>query len=466
MVMEHKDINILVVDDEQDYCDVMTMILQGEGYTVDSCNDGCQAMDKLEQLEFHIVVTDLMMPKMDGTQLLGEIKKKCPDIEVIMMTAHGTIEKAVEAMKKGAYSYVTKGQNPEELLAELRKIQELKILVKENIKLRNQLNTTDCLLESKNDTFRNMLDVAEKAADSTANILILGESGVGKEVLARYIHRCSQRRNHSFVDLNCHAIPESVLESELFGHEKGSFTGASYKRIGRFEDAHNGTLFLDEIGDIPLSTQAKLLKVIENRKLYPIGSNRAIDVNFRLLAATNKNLEQEIQRENFRADLFYRLSTIVIEIPSLRQRREDLPRFITYFLEKSQTDMKKNIREVEPNVMEFLLAYDYPGNIRELKNIIERLVVLADAGIVKANHLSNYGVSQNNGLDNGSKSRKNISYQAGENQTLREVRKEVESNYIKRLIDEKNGNLNEIAEILGITRRQLGNKLIEFDIKK
>ncbi|MEG2200118.1 MAG: sigma-54 dependent transcriptional regulator, partial [Anaerovorax sp.] len=470
--MAHKDLSILVVDDEQDYCDVMGVILKGEGYTVDTCNDGYEAMKKLAEKEFHIVLTDLMMPKMDGNELLNEVKQKYPEIEVIMMTAYGTIEKAVEAMKNGAYSYVTKGQNPEQLLAEMKKIEELNSLVKENKRLRDQLNTTDYLLESKNNSFKDMLDIAKKAADSTANILILGESGVGKEVIARYIHRCSQRKNNHFVDLNCHAIPESVLESELFGHEKGSFTGASYKRIGRFEDADHGTLFLDEIGDIPLSTQAKLLKVIENRKLYPVGSNAAIDVDFRLLTATNKNLEQEIERENFRADLFYRLSTIIIEIPPLRERKEDLPSFIDYFLKKSQTDMKKRIKEIEPQVMTFLLTYHYPGNVRELKNIIERLVVLADDGMVKASHLSNYGISQNHVGEPKVPVKEATVFQEEindrephvtcENQTLREVRKEVEAAYIQRIINQEEGDLNSVANILGITRRQLSNKLVEF----
>lgn len=459
-------LKILVVDDEQDYCDVMCMILSGEGHHVETCNDGYQALKKLEQQPFHIVLTDLMMPKMDGNQLLSEIKKKYTHIEVIMMTAYGTIEKAVEAMRQGAYTYVTKGENPEQLLAEIRRLAKVKNLMQENKKLREKLNTPDYLLESKNKDFQRTIDIAKKAAESNANVLVLGESGVGKEVLARFIHQHSQRKGENFVDLNCHAIPESVLESELFGHEKGSFTGASYKRIGRFEDADQGTLFLDEIGDIPLSTQAKLLKVLENKKLYPVGSNHAIDVDFRLVTATNKDLKKEIRLENFREDLFYRLSTFVIEIPPLRDRREDIPQFIQYFLKKSQIDMKKSVEKIENEVMQYLLQYNYPGNIREMKNIIERLVVLADEGILKKEHLSNYGGRASEALSGKASQHSAYACESEESKTLREVRKEVECQYIKKIIEKEQGNLNRVAEILGITRRQLSNKLVEFDIKK
>ncbi|WP_027399398.1 sigma-54-dependent transcriptional regulator [Anaerovorax odorimutans] len=463
-----KQLKILIVDDEQDYCDVMSMILSGEGYIVDSCNNGQEALKKLETGNFDLVLTDLMMPKMDGNQLLTEIKSLYKDMEVIMMTAYGTIEKAVAAMKQGAYTYVTKGENPEQLLAEIKRLKDVKALKAENQRLRQKLNTTDYLLESKNSDFQNLIEITQKAADSSANILILGESGVGKEVFARFIHKCSQRNENNFVDINCHAIPETVLESELFGHEKGAFTGATNKRIGRFEDANNGTLFLDEIGDIQLSTQAKLLKVIENKKLYPVGSNTPIEVDFRLLTATNKNLQHEIELENFREDLFYRLSTITIEIPPLRNRKEDLPNLIDYFLEKSQADMKKVIRKVETGVKNFLMEYSYPGNVRELKNLIERLVVLSDDGIIKENHLPNYSVENHNSKNIIKKSSSAISIENDdknyENLTLKEVRKDVEAQYIQKIITQEKGNMNKVAEILGITRRQLTNKLTEFNL--
>ncbi len=464
--MTLKTFKILVVDDEQDYCDVMMVILQGEGYTVSACKCGKAALEALsaEDADFDLVLSDLLMPEMDGITLLKEIKDKHPTVEVIMMTAYGTIEKAVEAMKLGAYTYVTKGEDPEKLFNEIAKVKELRKLLNENKSLREKVNRIAYLVESKNETFQNMISIAEKASLSASNILILGESGVGKEVIARYIHNISDRRTNNFVDLNCHAIAETILESELFGHEKGSFTGAMSKRVGRFVDADKGTLFLDEIGDIPLSIQAKLLKVLENKRVYPIGTNNYIDVDFRLITATNKNLQDSIEKELFREDLYYRLSTITIEIPPLRERKEDLPAFIEFFLEKGQSEMKKNIRHIEPEVMSYLQNYDYPGNVRELKNIIERLLVLSDDGIIKKNHL------QPRDYKHISKTPEDtIRWEEdGEKitKTLREVRKEEESRYIKKIIKQENGNLNKVAEVLGITRRQLSNKLTEFQINE
>lgn len=384
--MNRENFNILVVDDEKDYCDVLKMILTGKGYKVDTCGNGQEAVEKLEKKSFDLVITDLCMPVMDGRQLLEEIKKREWDTEVIMLTAHGTIEKAVDAMKAGAYSYVTKGRDPEELFMEVRKLRDARKMKRDNAILKEKLNG-NFMLESRNKKYRQMMELAERAAQSDSNILILGESGTGKEVLASFIHQKSKRKEANFMELNCQALSESILESELFGHEKGAFTGADRRRIGLFEASNGGTLFLDEIGGVSVNLQAKLLKAIENKQIYRLGSSTPINVDFRLITATNHNLRKDMGDGSFRDDLFYRISTIVLELPPLRERPEDIPLFIQYFFDKYQREMNKRITDVENSVKELLTGYSYPGNVRELKNIIERLVVLSEKGEIREAYL-------------------------------------------------------------------------------
>ena len=384
--MNRENFNILVVDDEKDYCDVLKMILTGKGYKVDTCGNGQEAVEKLEKKSFDLVITDLCMPVMDGRQLLEEIKKRDWDTEVIMLTAHGTIEKAVDAMKAGAYSYVTKGRDPEELFMEVRKLRDARKMKRDNAILKEKLNG-NFMLESRNKKYRQMMELAERAAQSDSNILILGESGTGKEVLASFIHQKSKRKEANFMELNCQALSESILESELFGHEKGAFTGADRRRIGLFEASNGGTLFLDEIGGVSVNLQAKLLKAIENKQIYRLGSSTPINVDFRLITATNHNLRKDMGDGSFRDDLFYRISTIVLELPPLRERPEDIPLFIQYFFDKYQREMNKRITDVENSVKELLTGYSYPGNVRELKNIIERLVVLSEKGEIREAYL-------------------------------------------------------------------------------
>lgn len=452
--MSKRGLKILVVDDEQDYCNVMKVILTAKGHQTDFAVSGAGALELMSQNSYDLVITDLMMPEMDGRQLLHEIKLLYPATEVIMLTAYGSIENAVEAMRDGAYSYVTKGGNPEELVREVGKLQSMLGLKLENQLLKEKVSETDAMLESNNPAFQGTLSIAKKAAASDANILILGESGTGKEVIARYIHQNSSRSTRHFMDLNCHAIAETVLESELFGHEKGAFTGAINKRIGRIEAADQGTLFLDEIGDIPLSMQAKLLKTIENKKLYRMGGNEEIEVDFRLVTATNKNLEKEIEEGRFREDFYYRISTITVEIPPLRKRKEDLPLLIDYFFKKSQNEMKKAIRSIDSQVMDFLHSYHYPGNVRELKNIIERLVVLSDNGIVDKESLPVTGrETKSKSIDTKEKG-------------LRDIRREAEREYIQDMLLKNGNNMTKTAEMLGITRRQLFNKIAEYQLDK
>ncbi|MDD2215759.1 MAG: sigma-54 dependent transcriptional regulator [Eubacteriales bacterium] len=456
--MNKRGLKILVVDDEQDYCNVMKVILEANGHMVTVSTSGAGALAILNEKTYDLVVTDLMMPEIDGKQLLLEIKEHFPGTEVIVLTAFGSIENAVNAMREGAYSYVTKGADPAELLREISKLHKMLKLKQENQLLKEKVNQYDAMLESESPAFGNMLSIAKKAANSDTNILLLGESGVGKEVIARFVHENSPRIGKTFMDLNCHAIAETVLQSELFGHEKGSFTGAINRRIGRIEAADSGTLFLDEIGDIPLSMQAKLLKAIETKRIYRMGSNEEIEVDFRLVTATNKNLAEEIEVGRFREDFYYRLSTIVINIPPLRERKEDIPLLIDYFFKRSQNEMKKPISKIENSVMDFLMSYHYPGNVRELKNIIERLVVLSEDGIVQQESfpIPTY--------------RKKIERSSApdlvEEKDLKEIRKETEAIYIEEILKKYNYNMTKTAEVLGITRRQLFNKIAEYGLGK
>ena len=456
--MIRENLRILVVDDEQDYCDVLKMILEGRGYAVDTCNDGREALNLLEKGSFDIVVSDLNMPVMDGYELLREIKSRDYDCEVIILTAFGTIEKAVETMKAGAFTYVTKGSDPEELLIEIRKIKDMRKAARKN-EILKQKTSGNFMLESRNLKYRQMLKLAERAAASESNILILGESGSGKEVLASFIHNKSKRSQENMMELNCQALSESILEKELFGHENGAFKGASQKRIGLFEASHGGTLFLDEIGGVSMNLQAKLLKAIENKTIYRMGSTTPITVDFRLITATNRNLKEDMDADLFRSDLFYRISTIVLELPPLRERKEDIPLFIDYFINKYAREMNKENIDMSENVRNMLINYNYPGNVRELKNIIERLLVLSEHGEIREEYLPSDIAAGKNPAP------KQNMFETDYTESLREYRNKAEKMYIEGLIERYPKDMNKVAEILSISRRQLFNKLVEFGLK-
>jgi transcriptional regulator with PAS, ATPase and Fis domain len=334
---------------------------------------------------------------------------------------------------------------------EIEKLSKIKILEKNNKSVCEQTIQSDYLLDSNSSKFKNMLKIAEKAAASNTNILILGESGTGKEIIAKHIHKLSKRKNEKFVAVNCQVFSEGVLESELFGHEKGAFTGAIEKRIGIFEEADNGTLFLDEIGEISLNTQIKLLRVLESRMFERIGSNKSISTNIRLISATNKKLTDEIKESRFREDLFYRINTITIEVPPLRERKEDIPILMSFLLDQLQNNMNKKIARVEDGLIDLLAFYDFPGNVRELKNILERCVVLSDDGILKIEDLPVLGILNDE--------------QDKKNSSLKEVRQIAEVKYIKYILEKNNGNITESAKAMNISRRQLYNKLDEYGIK-
>ncbi|MEN1760426.1 sigma-54 dependent transcriptional regulator [Anoxynatronum sibiricum] len=461
--------NILIVDDDTDYRHVLELLLSNQGYGTLSASDAAEAMALIRQHEIDLMITDYRMKGMDGIALLNEVRRSNPGISIIIITAYGSVEKAVEAMRQGAFTYVIKGSDPEELLLEIEKIKHFRHLELENRTLKKQTNQFDFMLNTHHGHFRHLIETAKRAADSNANILVLGESGVGKEVLARYIHQNSSREANQFMAVNCHVFSDSVLESELFGHEKGSFTGAVARRIGRFEAADGGTLFLDEVGDMPLSTQAKLLRVLENHEIERIGSNQPLSVDFRLIAATHKNLDDEIRKGRFREDLYFRIATIVLEVPPLRERREDLPLYIDYFINQIQQDLKKQVSGMEPAVERFLLEYRYPGNIREMRNIIERLIVLSSTGTLMEKDLP---TPKSPTPATGKPEAASEAFEtfseggaAGSFKPLRVIRQEAESRHIQEVLKQCDYNVSEASRILEISHRQLNNKINEYGLR-
>lgn len=451
--MKNRNYKILIVDDEQEYQNVFAYILESNGYSVVTCSSGYDAINLIETTSIDLIITDLKMPQMDGNDLIKKIKKAQPELSIMVMTAFGTIENAVQSIKEGAQGYFIKGSDPEVLLVEIDKLCKIKELQISNSIFKKGTLSNIPFLETESSLCHDVLMLCKKAAKSDINVLLLGESGVGKEVMANYIHNLSQRKDNHFIPVNCQSFSSGIVESELFGHEKGAFTGAVEKRIGRFEEANNGTLFLDEIGDLPIETQGKLLRALETKSIERVGSNRNIDLNIRLISATNKNLDKAITAETFREDLFYRINTFEITIPPLRERKEDLPKLIAYFLKIVQKDQKKIIDDIDKETMETLLNYSYPGNIRELKNIIERLVVLSDNGLITSNELKT--------LNRTKKPTQIENY----NRPLKVVRAEFEKDYISNAIKKNGGNVSQTAESLDISSRQLWNKISEYDIK-
>lgn len=453
-MVERKGYKILIVDDEIEYQKVLTLILSDIGYSIASCSNGIEALDYLENNVVDLVLTDLKMPIMDGVELIKRIKEEYDYIDIIVMTAFGSIESAVDSIKYGAVDYFTKSSNMDELVMKVDRLAKIHRLERKSIFLLKNQNVKEVFTESKNEKYLQLLEICERVADTGINVLLLGESGVGKEIFANYIHRLSKRKSEPFVAINCQVFPEGVIDSELFGHEKGSFTGANDTRVGKFEQANLGTLFLDEIGDLPVTTQGKLLRAIESRKIERLGSNKSIDLDVRFISATNKDLAEKITEGDFREDLLYRINTLTLKIPPLRERREDLPAFIDFFIEKIGKDQKKMNIKVDEEVMNFLLNYDYPGNVRELKNIIERMIALSKDGIVTVNELLMPIVSKE----------KTMLVKNNYEKSLKDARDDFERNYIYEVLKNNHGNVAKTSDELKISTRQLWNKINEYKI--
>lgn len=383
------NVRILVVDDEMIVCESCKRILEEEGYEVETALSGKEAFEKMKANPFDIIITDLKMPGIDGMEVLRTFRKEYPDSIIIMITGFSTVETAVEAMKFGAFDYIPKPFTPDEVSIVVKKAIEKKSLMAENIYLRQELQEKYGFhnIMGKSKKMQEIYRIIAKVAMTDSTVLIYGQSGTGKELIARAIHFNSPRREKQFVPVDCAVLSENLLESELFGHVRGSFTGAVTTKPGLFEVADGGTVFLDEVGNISLSIQAKLLRVLQEREFTPVGGTKAKKVDIRLIAATNKDLEKMIKEETFREDLYYRLNIVPISLPPLRERQEDIPILAVHFLKKYTEEMGKTIKGFTPEVMEKLMRYPWPGNVRELENVIERTVVMIDDEMVRVEHL-------------------------------------------------------------------------------
>ena len=442
-----KYVKILIVDDESASRETLKMLLDNEGYSTTMAESAREALNLLEKEPFNIVITDLMMPDMNGIELLKTIKSQLMiNAEVIMATGYASVESAIEAMKEGAFGYFIKGNSPEELLKEIdTAVTEMELRQK-----RNDRSEGKYLLTTKSLKMGKIWSMVDLVAQANAPVLITGESGTGKEIIAEQIHLRSDRKDAPFVAVNCQQFPRTLIESELFGHEKGAFSGATARRIGKIEQASGGTLFLDEIGDVSESTQTKLLRILENKVVERLGSDKGIPVDFRLISATNRPIREMIEQGDFREDFYYRLNTIEINVPPLRERREDLPDLIDFFVSKYSDEMGKHFKGVEDKTMEFLLTNEYRGNIRELRNIIERMVILSKDGGWLA--IRDTAGSAEEGRVHGA----HLSY--------REAKARFESDYIREMLSDYDGNITKAAENMGMSRRQLFNKITEYGI--
>jgi DNA-binding NtrC family response regulator len=447
-----KKIKILVVDDEAIVRESLSDWLKDAGYQVFTAENGHKALEVIEKEKPGIMITDMVMPGMDGIELMRRVKQIQPDIEVIIITAYGSIPTAIAAMKEGAYDYIEKPFCPERAELLVKKLAEHQELVEENLSLRQKLEDRYRFenIIAKSSKMQRVIEVIKVVAKSNATVLITGESGTGKELVARAIHSQSHRRNKPFVAVSCAALPESLLESELFGHEKGSFTGAYAQKKGKFEFANGGTLFLDEIGEMSANIQVHLLRVLEEKEFTRVGGNEPIKGDVRVISATNKDLRKAIEKQEFREDLYYRLNVVNIELPPLRERKEDIPLLAAHFLNKFASENRKEVTGFSPDAMEFLLDYDWPGNVRELENAIERAVILAKDSLIAIADFPQENLS----LAYSTTPRKNL--------------KEVEKTHVLNVLRETGGNYSEAARILGISRMTLYNKAKEYglDVKK
>jgi len=450
-------LNILVVEDGKSQRELLSSFLKDEGHEVLEAENGEKALKKVKENYFDLLLLDYRMPGMDGMKVLEEIKRINPEIDIIMMTAYGTIETAVNAMKAGAADYITKPIELQELLILIERISERRLLLRENEILREELRgkgvTTEQIIYQSS-AMHEVINLAGRVANTRTTILIQGESGTGKELIARLIHTLSQRAEKPMITVNCTALPESLLESELFGHEKGAFTGASRRRIGRFEEADGGTLFLDEIGEIPLSVQVKLLRFLQEREFQRVGGNQTIRSDVRIISATNQDLEKSVNDGVFREDLFYRLNVVAITIPPLRERKEDLPPLIDHFLKYFAAENGKEIQGINPEAKDLILKYDYPGNVREVENIIERAVVITRGSIISENDLP---FSRSSILVEQSK----MEIQ----RTLKESIESLECQMVRDAMRETGDHQTKSASLLGISERMLRYKLKKYGLK-
>jgi two-component system, NtrC family, response regulator AtoC len=451
---------ILIVDDEVNMRLVLKAMLKKAGYEVETAADGMEALALLRHHDITACVTDLKMPKLDGMGLLNRMVEEYPSIPVIIITAHGTVATAVDALKKGAFDYITKPFDQEELKNVISKAVKTRVLSDEEVQLgATELDRGEIVGSSQ--SMAKIFEIIKKVAPTTTTILITGETGTGKELVANAIHVNSPRKRNPFIKINCAAIAENLIESELFGYEKGAFTGAVSSKQGRFELAHKGTLFLDEIGDLPREIQVKLLRVIQDHEFERVGGLQTIKVDVRLVAATNRNLQQSVKDGSFREDLFYRFNVMPIYVPPLRERKEDIPPLVSYFIEKFNRKLDRRITGMDTEVMELFQDYDWPGNIRELENLAERLVLMAKGdqiimGDVPAELIETVEAKIQTAAPDEKKSIKDL---------IRAKTEDIEKQMIVKVLEECEGNISKAARQLGLSRRGLHLKLAKYNMR-
>ncbi len=443
---------ILIVEDEETQRDLLEGLLNKEGYTATGAGNGEDALRLLRDHTFEIVLLDYKLPDTDGLTVLKKLKEMNPEIQVIMITAFGSIENAVSALKEGAFEYLTKPIDLDDLLFKIRKVEERLHLIHENMVLKEALKDR---MKSENlvyasEKMHEIVSLIVRVAKTDSTCMVQGESGVGKEIVANLVHELSERKNQPLVKVNCSAIPDTLLESELFGYERGAFTGAYQKKPGKFEIAHKGTIFLDEIGDVPLSLQPKLLRVLQEREIERLGGLHPIKIDVRIVAATNKNLDEEVKQGRFREDLFYRLNIVRIEIPPLRERKEDIPLFLDFFLRKFNQRHRKSVKGYAREARDALIKHDYPGNVRELENIVERAVVLARGEYITRGDLSMFNAAGPPSAEG----------------SMKQVVESMEKRMITEALVSANWVQTKAAEAIGVSERMLRYKMKKLGIAR
>ncbi|MGD9125052.1 MAG: sigma-54 dependent transcriptional regulator [Desulfarculaceae bacterium] len=447
--------HVLITDDEQAICNSLKGILADEGYEVSIAHDGEQALRLIEEEGPDLVLLDIWMPGPDGLEVLEKIKGRRPTMPVVMISGHGTVETAVKATRLGAFDFIEKPLDMDKILVAVRNALEISRLAEENLLLRAKAEPPQ--LTGNSPALQKVQQAMEKVAPTESWVLITGENGTGKELVAHSIHRLSNRASMPFVDVNCAAIPEELIESELFGHEKGAFTGASSRKRGKFDLAHQGTLFLDEIGDMSFKTQAKILRILQEQRFERVGGTRTIKVDARVIAATNKDLPAEIEAGRFREDLYYRLNVIPIQLPPLRDRPEDISLLVQEFLAEIGAKTHRDVKSFAPEALEMLKAHTWPGNVRELKNLVERLVILSPSEVIGLADLP-AELSQTDSIQAGGGKLLDLT-------DFKEARAAFEKQYLEEKLRQFGGNVSQTAEAIGLERSHLHKKLKSLGIR-
>ncbi|MGE5683449.1 MAG: sigma-54-dependent transcriptional regulator [Bacillota bacterium] len=445
-------VKVLIVDDEKAIRESLELLLKDEGYRTDTAADGEEALEKIRLDNYDVVITDIKMPKVDGIELLRKANHISPDTFFIIMTAYASVNTAIEALREGAYDYFIKPVEFDDVVIRLRRLISYKKLANENKSLRQRLSAEIGFqnIIGKSESMKRVFDLIARVSQTNSNVLIVGKSGTGKELVAKAIHYNGPRKDQIFLPVNCGAISENLIESELFGHKKGAFTGATEDKLGLFKVADGGTIFLDEIGDLPLNLQVKLLRVLEDRQFIPVGATRPVSTNVRIIAATNQNLYEKTKTGEFREDLYYRLNVVEIKLPSLNERREDIPVLVNHFIEKFRAEMGRKIVGVDNETMRLLMSHDWRGGVRELENVIERAIIFARDEVITVNDLSDY--------------LKGNTFNENFPDSLKDALKIFEREHITKTIRKYDYDKEEAAKALNIGLSSLYRKMEELDI--